>query len=51
MKCTNCGLELPPGSKFCERCGYRKMQNMWDGIESRICVLREVRRTGICILF
>ena len=23
MKCTNCGLELPPGSKFCERCGSR----------------------------
>ena len=23
MKCTTCGLELPPGSKFCERCGSR----------------------------
>ena len=21
MKCTNCGFELPPGSKFCQRCG------------------------------
>lgn len=21
MKCINCGSELPPNSKFCERCG------------------------------
>ena len=21
MKCTNCGSELPPNSKFCEQCG------------------------------
>ena len=21
MKCTNCGYELPPNSKFCEQCG------------------------------
>ena len=23
MKCTNCGSELPPNSKFCEQCGTK----------------------------
>ena len=27
MKCKNCGLELPPGSKFCERCGSRLQED------------------------
>ena len=36
MKCPECQIEIPDGSKFCNNCGYKLIEEVDGGVEARV---------------